>query len=325
MISQVTESAPWSVRALSVVKPGNDSYLSGGQSVARANEDRWRVDADDRRVIAAVADGAGSSGLFCGAWAETLVGHLPDTPLSDLAELDQWLGGLSDAFHHRQLARLVPQSVHRTKFIREGSYATLMVCWLTCQQRRLSLHWLGYGDSMMLVFQRQDGLFTLQQVCPSDLAGLDRSPHLLNWKDIPLAQGLVTGGMDLPASAVVVLASDALGQYLLLRYLASWDGRDSVWREHLLAQVENGQGKLADLARMHLAAAPYRWSDEWGRITAALQSEGDFATWVQSTYDRGELANDDSTLVVIDIELADEQIVENEEGDTDGFAESDGL
>ena len=309
----VGPDVPWTIRAQSVVKPGNDVYQTAGGDVTRANEDRWRVRADMDSALAAVSDGAGASGLFCGPWAETLLDALPDAPLSTLDQLDLWLGDLSDGFHRIHLDKLSAQPMHRTKFVREGSFATLSACWFDRCADGVGLHWLGYGDSMILVFERTDGAIRLTRSVPGGLDVLSHAPHLLNWKDSPIVQGMESGAQDLGAGSTVVLASDGVGQSLLVRFLASERGRDCALADSFAQLVEDGQGKLADLARRHVDGDPCDFDSQWNVLCDALESQADFGRWVKRQCDDGLMANDDSTLIMVDIDWEQPP----EEGETD--------
>lgn len=298
------EPVPWSVRLQSVVKPGNDVIVSDGQAVVRSSEDRLRVDATASAVLAAVSDGAGSSGLFCGPWAETLLARLPGRALSGLTELDGWLGGFCGDFHRRHAALLATWPMRRSKFVREGSCATLLACWLERRDSDVALRWLGYGDSMMLVFDHAAGRPELVRACPGGPAVLGRDPHLLNWKDVPVAAGLETGEMALSGRMSVVLASDAVGQYALLRAVAAGAVSDPAWTGFFRRMATGGQGRLADLARAHEAAPAADFAGEWLAWGRALEGADSFADWVRGRHDLGLMANDDATLIMVDVETA---------------------
>jgi len=299
----------WSFRSQSIVKTGNDQYQVNGQQVSRANEDRLRVDP----ALIAVADGAGSSGLFCGPWAETLVKGLPAEPIASLEALDQWLGGLSDGFYRDHEKKLDDQPAKRSKFVREGSYATLAACWFGQDGDDAQAQWLCYGDSMVMIFDRSgDDGPVLMHVSPGDLGALARAPHLLNWKNVPVQTGLECGRMILPAHASVMLASDAVGQYVLLRYLAC-GGRDGVLNRQFRSLAETGQGKLAELAQAHVADGPVSFDEEWDIIARALTTEAHFAAWVKHSHDLGLMANDDATLIMLDSDAAPEPTEDDSE------------
>ncbi|MBF0333630.1 MAG: protein phosphatase 2C domain-containing protein [Alphaproteobacteria bacterium] len=279
------------VAGRSVVKPRNDSFDRGGATQWRANEDRFHVVQSDDGVRAAVADGAGSSGLLCGAWAEELVTRLPEAPLRDLAALDSWLAGFALTFRGEGVASLTDCAARRSKFVREGSCATLTAAWLGVDQDGAVLDWLAYGDSPIMIF---DGCGALLEAHPGDPATLDRDPWLLNWKDVVSPKGLAGGRLRLPNPATVVLASDGIGQHLLLRALA----------DRSLRPIEGGaEGRAFRLARAIADAAP-SLAPPLADARRALDSQQDFTRWIESLEAAGLMANDDATLLVIDVDSA---------------------
>ena len=294
----------WSTLAQSVVKPRNDSFAVAAGTVWRANEDRYQVRAGRNGVVAAVADGAGASGLFCGAWAEALVRCLPDAPLVDLAGLDAWLAGFTLDFRNEFAGHLAGQRAKHGKFVREGSCAALAACWLLEGDGGVSVGWLGYGDCPVLVFDRTGIRPKLLVSHPDTMADLGRDPHLLNWKDLPVANGLRTGRVELPPRASVVLASDGIGQYLLLRHLAAAPARrrPRLARDlRCLAKSDDG-GRVARLAQAHLAAPRI---DALAELRDHLTAEAAFAALVRRLHDDRLLVNDDATLVLIDVDRED--------------------
>lgn len=287
-----------SIHAQSVVKPRNDLFSNAVATVWRANEDRFRVERRGTNgVFAAVADGAGASGLFCGPWADALVNRLPLTPVVDLSGLDAWLAGFCLEFRSEYMAHALLEPAKHAKFVREGSCAALAACWLDDSVAEPSLHWLAYGDCPVLLFDRTGVRPKLAAAHPDRLEDFERDPHLLNWKDVPVAAGLCVGKITLPAQASIVLASDAIGQFLLLRYLAS-GGRTAMGAE--FRRLSNGSGRLAAAARLHVAE-PCR-SDMLDELRNQLASEALFAAAMKRHCDQGLLANDDATVVMIDVD-----------------------
>lgn len=304
----------WSVLGQSVAKPSNDSYRQADDLVLRKNEDRHRVVAGDDAILAAVSDGAGSSGMFCGAWAETLVGRLPQTPLSGVEDLNRWMEEFWEDFSVRTKKSAAQDAGKLSKFVREGSYATLAACWLRKRDDGVSMNWLGYGDSPIYVFDRSRGEAALSLCDPAGLAALERDPHLLNWKTIPKEDHLRVGAVELTGPATVVLASDGIGQFVLMRYLADAclrgtdgaPGTDGSIAQGLVAEyrrlVQAGKGKLADMARTHLDAPGPGFAAELAALRAGLGSEADFSRAIGDRHGRGLMANDDATMIVIDID-----------------------
>ena len=297
--------AKWSILACSVVKPENDYFHVSQGVVWRANEDRFRILDGTKASMAAIADGAGSSGLFCGKWAEALVNALPPSPIRDLGGLDHWVEGFSLDFRAEQAARMGREPAKLGKFIREGSCSTLAACWLTERAGRVWMDWLGYGDSPILVFDRTGEDIRLTHAFPATLAAMARDPHLLNWKDIPVVAGFGCGSLKLPHHASIVVASDGVGQYVLLRALASAAGCHSALAHEfqLLAQNSNFS-RLSGLAHAHAQAEATlpSFDGELAALRQVLVSDESFAAWVGQQHSQGLLANDDATLVMIDVD-----------------------
>ena len=261
----------WTAQGRSVVKPRNDSFTSGDTVLWRRNEDRFRLVKTPDGVMAAISDGAGGAGLFCGPWAETLVTRLPKSPLAGLKALNQWMDGFCLTFRAEYAERSKATPARHSKFIREGSFATLVAGWLTYRQGRVMLRWLGYGDSQMMVFDRTGRQPVLAASYPTTLSALDRAPFLLNWKDMPREASLHGGEMALPDRATVVLASDGIGQYLLLRTLASLARPASA--TGMLGEFQRlsgGESKLGQAARAHRATPPPCVSTELATLRDSL-------------------------------------------------------
>ncbi|MEI8393198.1 MAG: hypothetical protein WCF85_00580 [Rhodospirillaceae bacterium] len=258
--------ARWLARACSVVKPRNDHYEIGQNIVVRQNEDRFRLSSTATAIVAAVADGAGSSGLFCGPWAQELVGRLPAAPIEDIDALNQWLDCFCLDFRKTMAARCKADPPKHSKFVREGSCATLTACWLTVEDQGLTLRWLGYGDSPLLVLDRRKKEPEIMISHPPDLAAFERDPYLLNWQAMPDARRLNTGKLDLPARASVILATDGIGKYLMRSLLVDRSGAT-------IAETRNH-----------------------------LDSDTSFSALVAARCEDGVLANDDSTVIMIEIE-----------------------
>ncbi len=298
--------ARWSARARTTVKPRNDSYDSGAQKLWRRSEDRIRLSATGSGVLAAVSDGAGASGLYCGAWAEALLGQLPEAPLCSIDDLNRWLDGFCLEFRQTMIAQCKTNPPKHSKFVREGSFATLAACWFTTDESKVTAHWLGYGDSPILVFDRTEGEAELVLTHPDCLAALDRDPHLLNWTVLPEAQRLRSGAVTLPRRATVMLASDGIGQFLMLRHLAAARSQRTPVGGALSREfrrlVEGGEGRLAAAAKAH-AARPGAGVSETQRSTwNSLASDLAFAAMVAARCEEGLLANDDSSLIMIEID-----------------------
>lgn len=306
----------WKTLGGTTEKPINDQFKSGDQIVWRKNEDRFRVADSDSYVVASVADGAGSSGMFCGAWAEALVEKLPQSPILDIDGLNGWMDGFWQDFSGEHKQKAQADAVKLNKFVREGSCSTLAACWLSREaDDALRLHWLGYGDSPIYAFDHGEDGPTLINAFPETLGALESDPYLLNWKDLPKESHLKAGQMELKGPTTVVLASDGMGQFVLLRYLADLHFRQQAMGLASMAgssvkllgefrqMLNSGSGKLAGLVKNHVETANDGFDTELGQLRAALKTETGFLEKVKDIFDKGLQPNDDSTLVMIDIHL----------------------
>ncbi|CAA7622386.1 hypothetical protein [Magnetospirillum sp. UT-4] len=295
----------WTALGRSTVKPRNDSFESAGKTVWRQNEDRLRLSRTPDGVLAAISDGAGGAGLYCGPWAERLLTRLPRVPLAGFKALNEWLDGFCMGFRSEYAALSQATPVRHAKFVREGSFATLMAGWLSSRQGRAALRWLAYGDSLMLVFDRGSGRQpALRQVYPGSLGVLDRAPHLLNWKDIPRESALFGGEVILPRHGTVILASDGIGQYLLLRALAGMGrGQADFPMAAEFARLASSDGRLGQAIRNHRARPPGQGlGAELAALRHSLRSDQTFAARMGQLHQRGLLANDDCSVILIDVD-----------------------
>ncbi len=300
------------VRGRSSAKPNNDYFKAGDGIVWRRNEDRFRFADTPDGLVAAVADGAGSSGMYCGAWAEALVERLPETPLAGLDDLNRWIDGFWEEFSAEAKRGASGDAAKLSKFVREGSYATLVACWIAKRDDGgATMQWLGYGDSLILAFGRDGDDVTLVACYPSTLGEMEHDPHLLNWKDLPKDSHLRVGTVEVPGPASVVLASDGIGQFVLMRYLADAlarhdQGAPAEPAKSLLGEfrplVASGAGKLADLARANVENPGSGFAGELAALDAGLESDHDFLEMIRDHHRKGLLSNDDATLIIVDIE-----------------------
>ena len=129
------------VRAQSCPKPGEV-----------INEDHYRIDG-----LLAVADGAGGAGIFSGEWSEYLLKNLPEQPIQDQNGLSEWLERIWELFFEEH-EKLNLEADIRNKFLNEGSLSTLSAVWTVQKEDdSVSLHWLSYGDSVILIIDPEKG------------------------------------------------------------------------------------------------------------------------------------------------------------------------
>ncbi len=287
-------------------KPKNDRVVQNAKAKWRANEDRFRLSQKGDRIVCAVSDGAGSSGMYCGAWAETLVSKLPNKPLKNFKALNDWMEGFWQGFSEKYKMLSASETFKRNKFVREGSCATLTACWVKPIEGGARLYWMAYGDSPLMIFQ--DKANGPRMFFPDSLASFDHAPHLLNWKDLPDESQFHAGTVDLKGPAKVVLASDGMGQFLLLRHLSDMfrnmgeRNGEAALMDEFARFVKRPQGRMANLVRSHLASPGPGILRELDAIRDNMEDDESFAAMAERCHAQKLLPNDDATLVIIEIE-----------------------
>ncbi|SCA56604.1 Putative serine/threonine phosphatase 2C [Candidatus Terasakiella magnetica] len=302
------------VKGQTTAKPKNDVINASVQAVVRQNEDRFRLKRAGDHILAAVADGAGSSGMYCGAWAEKLVTKLPDTPIKTYDDLNGWIDGFWEEFSTHSKSLCANNPGQHNKLVKEGSFSTLVSCWLKKDGEDVVLDCLNYGDSTLYLFEIEGEDIHLSGCLPGSLASQEADPFLLNWKDLPKAEQVQSASYKSDKEAMVVLASDGMGLYILLRYLAFLAGQNkpnlSDDETKLLAEyrqlVQSGSTPVANYARAHAQEVVGNFKDELERLFTSLDTEEGYQKMVGERYEEGLLPNDDSTLAMIAFKAEEE-------------------
>lgn len=243
-------------------------------------------------LLAAVADGAGGAGIFTREWAHFLVEHLPTQPILGIDELTQFVGRIWQAFRTEQSSRITRSEI-ASKFLREGSWATLAACWLPSDEQAGLAHWLVYGDSAVLHYRSSTGYL---EGFPDNLKIFEQAPDLINWKSAPNPAGLRVGTFHLESDSVVILCSDALAQYLLLQY--AMESPDTSWGIEL-DHIRKSPTKIgAMLENMENTGAFKSLKINLQELKTVLVSESDFSDYLYKLTAAGLLPYDDYTLVL---------------------------
>ncbi len=315
------------VTAATCVKPKNDILYTAQGVAARLSDDRMTVSwrgadeglADDNLLVA-VSDGAGSSGIFSGEWAEYLIRYLPSAPLSNLAALESWIEGFCWDFKERYGRLASSDGFKKKRFVSEGSCATLSSAWIAKQEGGgIRADLCVYGDSPAFRFSVQaDGVYRLQDVylpSPPDrrLQGFMRDPHLLNWNANANGLHALFTETELQAGDVLVMCSDGIGQYVLLSYLTSTDVQESSsdLTEQLLDElkdvVDRDPGAFGRLARAYCdrKAAPVWFSDVIKELRRHMVDTGAFSDHMAVLLSEDLIANDDCSLILVDVPFAE--------------------
>ena len=258
----------------------------------RSNEDAIDLDLrsnGDRTITyAALSDGAGGTGAFCGQWANYLVDNCPDFPIKDMAALDAWITHIYQPFYKWCLAALVKKSFLNNKFYLEGSAATFVAFWLEETDEQTQLHLLSYGDSFYLLKQGDTYIFPEQR---NSIEKYHQNPYLLNWKDeqsIPAGFSYRCQTLAKDAHFALLLCSDAVGQMLLSHYQKNDERIQTLSQTTLSFNTHLKQ----------CLASPYTIMDILGQLIDSLLTRQSFETYMYQLHQQGYLEADDYSVAV---------------------------
>lgn len=181
--------------------------------------------------VIAVSDGAGGGGVFAERWSQYLVNHLPDKPIKNYKEFDEWIDGIWEPFYNdcEKEAKKIG-GLFLNKFYDEGSFATLVVVWKNGT-------WMSYGDSVAFCYNKRTGEL---QHSFTRLVDFNNPPYLINCKDPLDEKGFRTGQFKVDNDCIVYAASDTLAHYILMMYEVThrdWYGEELI--EAIDAQTKN--------------------------------------------------------------------------------------
>lgn len=205
------------MRAISLAK-FEDGIVNEDAAIAKDN-------------VIAVSDGAGGGGVFAERWSQYLVNHLPDKPIKNYKEFDEWIDGIWEPFYNdcEKEAKKIG-GLFLNKFYDEGSFATLVSVWKNGK-------WISYGDSVAFCYNKRTGEL---QHSFTRLVDFNNPPYLINCKDPLDEKGFRTGQFKVDDDCIIFAASDTLAHYILMMYEVThrdWYGEELI--EAIDAQTKN--------------------------------------------------------------------------------------
>jgi|GEM_PF-2954944 hypothetical protein len=207
------------------------------ESNDRKNEDSLKVDEDENSIVAVISDGAGGTGLLSADWSQTLVDNfIQDKPSKD--GLDNWLGKIANNFMNRK--NEIKDSFKRTKFMREGSSATLGG--IVLDKKSNLAKTITYGDTPIFHFSKD---WQLKNKNPKNLtlSSFAKFPYLLNWKDIVDIEQVDEQEWDLELGDKLIIASDGLAIFLFTIFLLQDESQKS---KEEIDEVLKAKDKISD-------------------------------------------------------------------------------
>ena len=275
-----------------VEKPENASYSDTNQ--LRKNEDRLIVEKKEQSIIFGIADGAGSSGIYCGEWASYLLEKLSDTPIKECDDLNIRVSNLSTNFYTNFRNKSDDPDIQK-KFQNEGSYCSLLIGWLTSINGLYKLDLTIYGDSTLFIFQK-DGF--LKTIYPYELIEkFENAPHLISLKDDALNEYFIYKELKLNNTDIIVAASDGFAKFLLTQYLLLIKNKKelSEFNQNLL---EINTNYLSQFDKKHLFTDDVLSLLEYIKNYLAKKSDA-FKSFIKNLYQRKIIPNDDCSVILI--------------------------
>lgn len=278
-----------------IIKQGSAPKKSEEQS-----QDRCHINAN--KTLAALADGAGGRGVYVGEWADALLSQLPTEPFDDANALYQWLIPIATHFFEQYDPIAQQHNFTYAKFLDEGSAATLTAAWINPHTQQINI-WL-YGDSPYMLLSEQQQQYQLQM--PPSLAQLrafsNRTQHL-NWNaEHPFEPNHAhQHALALKQGDTLLLATDALAQFILIRYLLSQTNNTQCQQQLTDALNDNGlQAKLIKANQQFDEPFADTLSQLLDTLTeTSSPPDNPFKTLLYQWFERGLIEEDDYSLISI--------------------------
>lgn len=171
-------------------------------------------EAFDNGYVVGIADGAGGEGVFASEWASTLLEKLSSQPMcfETSAEIDKWLNGFYQHFIDEHKEKAKDDNFLKIKFSREGSLSTLCAAWVV----ETTMKWMSYGDSCLFLLRDND-LQCYPERYQDDLNHFSGSTDLISTVNVLQDSAFQKGEVELKEGDVLLLATDAMSQFLILQ------------------------------------------------------------------------------------------------------------
>lgn len=260
----------------------------------RQNEDSFFVpnsnSKNNENLKIALSDGAGGMGLFAADWSKQLVDNLPNEPFENVENLSNWIGTFWEQFYDRYSQKAEKLgSDFQNKFFEQGSAATLIALW----EKETTFEWVSYGDSCISIFSKNktDNPFEMFPYhLPSQFSGY---PHLINVQEECQKEGFLKGSFDKENVNFILLTSDALSLYILLRV---WQTEKK--EEFKKLTLENS--KIGNLAsKINEFEETISVNDFLESLWEIVESKEIFEKWCYEKHQNGVLESDDYTCVIV--------------------------
>jgi hypothetical protein len=261
------------------------------------NEDSISISENEDFDLFAVSDGAGGAGIYCGEWARFITSNQPEIPFFSKDEADAWFINLSKDFYQKYYPKVDKSDVYiREKFLKEGSYATILYCWISKRDRKL--FYTAVGDTSLFIFSKTSSGMMPALIFPiNEQMNLHDSPDLINWRR-DLNFNLVSKEYLLEKDDIVILCTDSIAR-LLVYHLLVLDQKNT------FKALGDRITKSIDQNMLEYLHKRYSFIETMTSLLGQLKKlvklqDYNFQKVLSTLVHRGELDKDDFSIVIIE-------------------------
>lgn len=259
------------------------------QSIPKIDEGFQTINQDaigvqDKCVV--LSDGAGGMGFFNEHWALRLCTSLCScAPIKNLEDFEAWFEPLRTAFFEEQKPNITNPS-RLPKYEKQGSLATLVAAW----HDNNDLHLLSYGDSGLLVFD-ESGCLIFRNI--KQLISFTESPYLLTTAQTPYPEAFLFETIPVKSGYFLVLASDAVTQWVLTQYLLRQANNDEI---QAVLDSPYALGNFVETCQKNQSTTTFAHILE--QMWTCLKTEDSFKECCYQKNNISEMATDDYSLLM---------------------------
>ena len=249
----------------------------------RKNEDALEVLQKQQQIVFALSDGAGGAGLLSAKWSDTLVTRCLEI-LPTKNNLNQWLDDFSFNFFRDEKEK-ISDLFKKTKFSKEGSFATLVTGQINLKKHDISL--ITYGDSLFFHFNNN---WDLEGFIPQlSLTDFLKNPYLINWKNEIYNHKIQEYQASIKVGDKLIIASDALSLLILSLYKLK-----NAKSDELQIILQNPLKNKLNQTVFNLK----KYSLTLNKVIRSFQN--DFTETIAQLYKTNLLLKDDYSIIVIE-------------------------
>lgn len=256
---------------------------------------------DDTYSMYEITDGAGGSGIFSKEWSKYLSENIPQNP-SKFAydKSEDWFNIVSKGFYEDIIAKQdLSDLILQRKVFKEGSYATLTVCWIDRLSKEIFTS--STGDSCFFYFEKSNEKYYLKAISSLNLQNeIDEAPNLLNW-NIELKQELPFDSFEIENDFILMLASDSLSKWILLN-IAMLDFSiltETHFNTHFINSL-NSEKYQSRKSNIKLGSNLKDLNDLFDYLKSVSKDNDVFKQSMKILYENNELEIDDYSLIYVE-------------------------